>query len=60
MHYWILIALLVGLGGLAAFLLLRRKRHSHAPGKINSVDFDSYKSGEIFKRGHYHDIVKKY
>lgn len=56
MLQWILIsvvALLVLL--LIVLLALKRRR---AAKDVSNVDFNRYKSQEIHKRGHYHDIVK--
>ncbi len=55
MPYWIVV-LALGLPALLLLLLLRRlrRRHKQSP----NVDFFRYKSDEIHKRGHYHDIVK--
>lgn len=56
MLLWTCIILSVLLIALLSFILLRKR--SNKDDKVSNVDFNRYKSQEIHKRGHYHDIVK--
>jgi len=56
MLQWILVSLVALLAIILIVLLVRRRRRT--TGNVNNVDFSRYKSQEIHKRGHYHDIVK--
>ncbi len=56
MLQWILISVVALLAVLLiVLLLLKRAKKSK---NVRNVDFNRYKSQEIHKRGHYHDIVK--
>lgn len=53
--------ILYSLGGVLVILLivlLLRRRHRRGGSGVSNVNFRKYKSQEIHKRGHYHDIVK--
>lgn len=56
MLQWILISVVALLALLLLVLVLLKRRQKSKD--VRNVDFNRYKSQEIHKRGHYHDIVK--
>lgn len=56
MLQWILISLVALLAIILVALLVYK--HKKKAAEVRNVDFSRYKSQEIHKRGHYHDIVK--